>query len=176
MTDALLEAYKVAEEDPDQAYELALQYMRDDPQSAPAHTLCGVIMMRAARYGTALAHFHRATDIRPDKVEVWNNLGSCYQEMRFPALARDAFRRSLEVVDNAQTCAQMAVTYTDENDFAQAWKWIRRAEKHDKASPYLTKVRCYVEIATGDWANGWKHWAKTLGSKFRPHKDYGAPL
>src|SRR5512139_1744064 len=176
MSDLLLEASKLVDDDPDEAMRLALAELRDNPNSAAAHTLCGVIMMRAERFGTAQGHFHRACDLRPDKVETWNNLGALYQEMRFPLMARDAYRRALEVVENAQTCAQMAVTYSDTNEWSQAWKWIKRAEKHDANSLFVRKVRCFVEIATGDWDHGWKDWATTLGARFRPNVDYGAPL
>jgi len=163
-------------EDPDAAYALCLEELYDDPNSAAANTLAGVIQMRAEKYGAALGFFHRACLLRPDKVETWNNLGACYQDMRFPLHAREVYKKALEVKENAQTCANMAVTYADTNEWATALKWIRRAEKHDKDSSYVAKVRCFVEIATGDWDNGWKDWARTLGSKFRPDIDYGAPL
>jgi Tfp pilus assembly protein PilF len=172
----LQRAAEVHNEDPDEAYELIQQELYDEPDSAAANTLAGVLMMRAERYGAALAYFHRACMLRPDKVECWNNLGACYQDMRFPARAREFWKRALEIEDNARTCAQMAVTYADENDFGAAWKWLKRAEKHDPKETTVAKTRAYVAIATGDWKQGWKDWAQTIGSKFRPVWDYGVPM
>jgi hypothetical protein len=172
----LEDAARVVDSDPDEAFSLCLQELEDDPNSAPANTLAGVIQMRAKHYGSALGFFHRACSIRPDKVETWNNLGACYQDMRFPLIAREAWQRALSVTENAQTCSQIAITYCDTNDWTQAWKWIKRAERHDANSSFVAKVRCFVEIATGDWNRGWKDWSTTLGSKFRPGIDFGVPL
>lgn len=175
-SDRLRLATELVYDEPDAAYGLCREELRDNPDSHAAWTLAGVIACRAERLPEALAFFERALKINPARAEGWSNLGTALHELRRPAEARVAFRRAYELREDALYVCNIGVTYSDEGNHVEALKWIRKAERMQPDLPNIPAAACFAELATGDWVNGWKHWDTLLGtSKYRKRLDFGAP-
>ena len=176
MSDALSRAAAVADDNPELAIQLCMQYLRDNPESAPGFTLGGVLHARAGVEAVALAFFERAVKLAP-RCETWNNYGSQCHTLKLTQQARQAFERALAMTDDPRKRAvymcNMAATYTDDEQYARALEWTTKAEKLDPACANLSQVARFPYLAIGDWRNGWRHWRSTIGTKHRKWLDFG---
>lgn len=165
-------AHALCESEPDEAYRILCNVLRDDPHNAPALYLAGCILCKADKPGVALPLFERSARLC-NKSEAWNAVGTAYHDLRQPKEARVAFKRAWELEEKALYLVNIGVTYADEGDHLEALKWIKRAEKMEPDLPNIPAAAAFSELATGDWANGWNHYALTLGGKFRKKLDFG---
>jgi hypothetical protein len=168
----LLLAHDLADSDPDAAYQLCSEILRDDPNCAPALYIAGCILCKADKQGLALAMFERCARLN-DKAEAWNGVGTAYHELHQAQEARQAFRRAYEKDPKALYLVNLGVTYADEGNHLEALKWIRKAERMDPSLANIAEAAAFSELATGDWLNGWKHYATTLGGRFRKKLNFG---
>lgn len=177
MSDKLKRAAELINGSPDdasEAYVLCGEVLKEDPESAAANTLAGVIQCRAGRYGSALAYFSRAAELRPDKPETWNNIGTVYHELKKPAKAREYFKRALGLKPNDPLyMGNIGVTYSDEGDPAECLRWVAKAKKINPDLVALAHAEAFACLASGDWATGWKAYESTLGGRFRKQLDFG---
>lgn len=165
-------ATELLQSDPDAAHKLCQDILKDDPECAPANVLLGVISTRAERYGAALAFFYRAAELKPNRAEMWNNLGTVYHELKKPAKAREYFKRALSLKEDPMYLANIGVTYSDEGEHAEALKWIQKAAKSGM-TPAIANAAAFAHLSLGQWAEGWKHYEATLGGRFRKQLDFG---
>ena len=129
MSERLILADELKDEEPDAAYGLCMEELEDNPESWVAWTLAGNIACRAQKLPIALALFERAVKIMPGRAETWNNLGTAYHELKNPEKARAAFRRANEISENALYVNNIGATYSEEGNHIEALKWIRKAER-----------------------------------------------
>ena len=167
----LKRAAALLESDPDEAHKLASEILNDDPDNAHALHIIGVILCRAGRHGYALGVWERLAKVRPDKAEVWNNLGQTYAECGQHAKARDAYRRSLSIKDDPDLLANMAVAFNEDGQYQEGMKWAKRALLKEPGHRNATATLGFSKIALGDWS-GWQEFKASIGSKFRQPRDY----
>ena len=85
-------------QDTDPAIRQHEELLARDPNDAVAHFNLALLYKRAGRHDDAVASYRRAIDLDIDDVqEVYSNLGVLYSEMRQPALAREAYEKSLSI-------------------------------------------------------------------------------
>ena len=166
-------ATDLLQSEPDVAYKLCMDVLKDDPENAPANVMMGVISCRADRYGSALAHFHRAAELKPHRAEMWNNLGTVYHEVKRPAKAREYFKRAVAIKEDAMYLSNVGVTYTDEGDYHEALRWINRAKKLDEDKPAIHTAECFARLSLGQWKEGFAAYETTLGGRYRKQLDFG---
>lgn len=166
-------ATDLLQSEPDAAHKLCLDVLKDDPENTPANVMLGVISCRAERYGTALAFFARACELKPARAEMWNNLGTVYHELKKPAKAREYFKRAQSIREDAMYLANIGVTYSDEGEHAEALKWIQRAEKMGGKTPAIANAAAFAHLSLGQWKDGWANYEATLGGRFRKQLDFG---
>lgn len=167
----LKRAFALLEDDPDEAHAICCEALNDDPDNAAAIHLVAVIECRAGRPGKALGMWERLSKLKPEKPEVWNNLGQTYSECGQYDKAKQAYRRSLELKDSADVLANMAVTCNEDGQYQDGMKWAHRALKKAPAHKNATATLGFSKLALGDWS-GWKEFASSMGSKFRQGRDY----
>lgn len=167
----LKRAFALLESDPDEAHALASEILNDDPDNAAALHIVGVILCRAGRHGYALGVWERLSKLRPDKPEVWNNLGQTYAECGQHAKAREAYRRSLSIKDDADLLANMGVAFNEDGQFADGMKWCKRALLKAPGHRNATATLGFSKLALGDWS-GWQDFNASIGTKFRQPRDY----
>jgi tetratricopeptide (TPR) repeat protein len=74
------------------------QLLARDPNNAVAHFNLALLYKRAMRYDAAGSAYLRSIELGIDDVqEVYSNLGVLYSEMRQPAPAREAYKKSLSI-------------------------------------------------------------------------------
>jgi Tetratricopeptide repeat len=170
----LKSAFACLDDEPDEAHGIAAELLNDDPDNAAALHIVAVIQCRAGRHGMALGMWERLSKLKPGKPEVWNNLGQTYGECQQQAKAREAYRKSLELRDDADLMANMAVSYNEDGQYQEGAKWARKALAKQPGHKNATATLGFSKLALGDWS-GWHEYAASIGSKFRQGRDY-APM
>ena len=160
-------AYLIAEDDPDEASRMCNDVLREDPDNAAAMYLLGTLHARAERYGNALSLFERCTKIAPHRPEAWNNLGMAYHECYVFDKSRDYFIRALALDNKPGYMANIASSYSGAGNYVEALRWCKKALKLDPEHSGAHTTLGFAQIATGDWANGWKGYEHCLGGRFR---------
>ena len=174
MSERLYLANDLKDEEPDAAVGLCMEELQDNPDQWVAWSLAGSILVKSTRLPQALAYLQKAADLAPKVSQNWNNLGTCWHELKQPLKARECFRRAWDIEERALYLCNIAATFSEEGNHVEALKWVRRAEKIDPALPAINAAACFAELATGDWDKGWKHWDRLLGvSKHRKKLSFG---
>lgn len=167
----LQHALAVLDEDPDEAHGIANEVLRDDPDNLSALFLCGMVYIRAERYGTALAVFEKVTRIAPRKPQGWSNLGLCLLETHRYVDSREAFKKALALEPKPDYMANLASAYSMDANYVEAMRWSKKAlEKGEHAGARGTLG--FAKLAVGDWS-GWKDYEATLGGRFRKEVKIG---
>lgn len=166
-------ATDLLQSEPDAAQRLCLDVLKEDPENTPANVMLGVLHCRAEKYGTALAFFARAAELKPHRAEMWNNLGTVYHELKKPAKAREYFKRAQSIKEDPLYVCNIGVTYSDEGEPAEALKWISRAERMGGKTPAVSNAAAFAHLSLGQWKEGWAAYEATLGGRFRKQLDFG---
>lgn len=174
---------QLLEEDPDEAFRLLNDHLRDNSEDAKALFMVGVIMSRAERYSTALPVFERCVKLAPHRAESWNGLGMVHLETHKPVEAREAFKRALSIKEDAMYMGNIACTYLNENNYPEAIRWCNKALKKDPEHAGAKATLGFSHLAIGNWKDGWAGFESNLGGKFRMSKNFtgepkwdGAPV
>lgn len=165
-------AFAVIDSDPDEAHALANDALRDNPDDLAAMFIIGTINARAERYGISLAAFERITRLDPRKHQAWNNAGMALQECGQPQRAREYFKKAYDLAPQSNYMANMGAAYLMEGNYTEAIRWAKRAVEKDGDSGAWTTLG-FAQLATGDWANGWKGYEHCLGGRFRKEVKIG---
>jgi ADP-heptose:LPS heptosyltransferase len=167
----LARALAVLDEDPDEAHGIANEILRTDPNHVAALFLCGIVYIRAERFGAALALFEKITRIAPKKPHGWGNMGLCLVETGKYAEAREAIKKAIALDPSPGYMANLAAAYSEDGNYVEAVRWCKKSlEKGENTAARGTMG--FAKIATDDWS-GWKDYEATLGGKFRKEVKLG---
>ncbi len=161
------------EDDPDEAFRICNEHLRETPNDAGALFLVGVINARAERHSIAWPVFQRCVQLAPNRDEAWNNLGMTMQECGEHVGARDAFKRALTLKAKPSIMSNLAVTYLTEGNYSEAKRWCRKALEKDPQHAGAWGTLGFACLATGDWETGWKGYEYCLGGRFRKECAFG---
>ncbi len=82
-----------------------------------AHNFLGYLHLRSERYGEAILHLKRATELQPSKASVWENLAMAYHKSGDKEKARSAARSGRKVASGPEEAARLdALIYLIESD------------------------------------------------------------
>lgn len=175
MSDPRLKAaFRVLDEDPDEAATIANDVCRDDPDNQAALFIIATVYSRAERYAIAQAVFERITRLNPKRHEAWSNLGMCLQANDESQKARDCFRRAYDIEPRAGYATNLATTYVTDSQFQEAMRWCRKALELEPQADNALSTLGFAQLATGDWAHGWDNYEYCLGGKFRREIKIGS--
>lgn len=136
--------------------------------------MMGRIYAGAERFGIAYNIFKRVSEVSPKRYEAWNNVGMCLTAMTNHLEARKCFFRANDLAPNKpEVLANIALSYLDESEPEKACEWAEKALKHDPNHAGAHSTLGFAQLALGRWDTGWKHYAYTLGGKFRKIVQYG---
>jgi Flp pilus assembly protein TadD len=94
-----------------------------------AHNFLGYLHLRSKRYGEAILHLKRATELQPSKASVWENLAMAYHKFGDKEKARSAARSGRKVASGPEEAARLdALIYLIESD---ADKIVRSRLHHE---------------------------------------------
>lgn len=170
----LQDAAELLDTEPDLAYGLVQQALRDDADDARGLYLLGVIHARAERFTEALCIYERCTRLAPRRAEAWNALGQALDELHRPREAREAFKRALEIGKSALYLANVASTYAHEGNHAEAMRWARKAIALDPECRSARMTLGFAHLALGQYAEGWDLYESCLGGAFRKIEQIGS--
>ena len=165
-SDPIAAAVGMMDRDPDKAVKVACELLNDEPDNPDALMLIGYLFQRAGRHGLAAAILKRATQIAPQRGELWAGLGVSYQRMGDEIRARQMFQEGARRGDNKYE-HEIATTYLEEADFARAERYARRVLQANQKHSGAWMTLGYASLAQGDWETGWKGYAHTLASEWR---------
>lgn len=174
MSDPRLKAaFRILDDDPDEAAKIAGDVARDDPDNQAALFIIATVYSRAERYAIAQALFERITRLNPRRHEAWCNLGMTMQANDESAKARECFRKAWDIEPRAGYATNIATTYVTDAQFPEAMKWCRRAIELDPTNDNALSTLGFAQLATGDWEHGWDNYEHCLGGKFRKEVQLG---
>ena len=112
----------------------------------------------------------------------WNNIGIAFRKMHRFARARQCFMRALECGSepDSSTVSNIATTYNDEGDYANAVKWYDLAVEMDQENNEAKFNRAMALLSLQRWGEGWDaydmgHLAGGAAQKKRGLRSYAGP-
>ncbi len=160
------------DDEPDKAFKIANDVLRDDPDDKAALFMLGSLTSRAEHFGVALSLFERVTKLDPRRHEAWNNAGLALQECGQYERAREHFKRALELDKRPSYMANLGAAYLTEGNYSEAIRWCRKSlELEDNDGAWTTLGFAY--LALGDWEKGWAGYEHCLGGRFRKIEQIG---
>lgn len=158
----------------DEAFDIANALLNENADDPRALYLMGTLHADSGRLGMAHAFFARAVQISPGRPEAWNNLGMVLQHLWRSEEARDAFRRALKLrPEHAHYLANLATTYVENGDPERAAGYARRALASDPTHDGAALTLGFAQLTQGNWRDGWRGYARSLGGSHRKRLDYG---
>lgn len=156
------------DEDPDEAARRAALNLDKDPNDALSLFVIAEVYSRAERFGFAANLYTRISQLKPERPEVWNNLGMCYAGLGDQLKARDAFFKAYNLNKRGSMfSANIGMTYFAERDFKRASEWCEKALAIDPDSKSATNTLGMCNLSLGHWDKGWKQYSSSVGGKFR---------
>ena len=92
-------AKDIAKSEPDEALRLCNEVLSegfDSTEAQMALFMVAYIMMEAERYGLAYHIYQRCAHLRPDRSEIWSNMGMCLEDSD-PERAKMFFKKAFEL-------------------------------------------------------------------------------
>ena len=140
----------------------------------------GQAFLDAQKIGIAQVIFRRLIELQPDRQEVWNELGRCYQENQDLEVGYKCFQRSLHYSPRSvHALNNMALLHINQNEPEEAIELVSKAmalgpnpgEELD-----ALENKALAHLALCEWEEGWKLYEHTLGhNKHRKERLYGEP-
>lgn len=158
------------------AHEVLTKLLAYSDTDVNALYLMGTIHSKADHHGLARLMYRRITELEPNKPEAWNNLGMCTEAIGDTTEARALFHRAWKMRPNAIHAGNIALTHLQEGEHEKALYWCDRAFAYDASSTHAKLTQGFCNLAAGKWESGWKGFAYSLGSKYRPDKGYELPM
>lgn len=167
-------------EDVEEAARLAHKVLNEVFEEPNSLYFAGQHLLAHNKIGLAHVLFRRLAELQPDKSEVWNELGRCYQEGHDPDIAYKCFQRSLHLKPRG-ICAlnNMALIHINTNEPEQALELVDKslsldAKPGDKLDALDNKALALLSL--GEWEEGFNLYEHTLGhNKHRTERLYTEP-
>ncbi len=158
--------------DPDGVFKRCVELLDENPDDAMALFLAATIYTRAEKFGFAIALLRRIAELKPDRAEPLNNLGTCYSGLGDIESAQHWYFKAWGKKPAAIYGANVAYTYMEQRKYGKALEWVDRALAIDPACVSAISTRGFCRLALGEWADGWKDWGVTVGGKFRKKMQF----
>lgn len=162
------ELFKLIDEDPFEAAKRAAKALDKNPNDASALFIVAEVYSREERFGLASNLYQRINAIRPDLAEPFNNLGMCYAGLGDNLKAREAFFKAYNLnKSSAIFTANIGMSYFSERDFKKAMEWCQKSLSFEPEGKSATNTLGLCNLSLGNWSEGWKQYACSVGGKFR---------
>lgn len=177
MNNMLARAKELAETEPDEALRLCSDVLNtefDSEDGQIALFMSGYLMMQADRNGLAYQMFKRCAELKPNRSEIYSNMGMCLEEER-PQQAIELFRKALKLdPNNMRAKANLALMMLQTGKPDVCISLCDQVLKVDPDSRAALHNKGLAKLMKRDFS-GWQQYYDTLGVKHREKKDYGFP-
>lgn len=171
---ALLEAKKI-----DEAYALIDKRLTEDPNDAQALNVAASILKKAKKIPIAYALAQRATDLRPDRPEVWDMLGNCAQGLWRQDEAKASYEKALKRAKNNNQRAlylnNVASVLLDLGRFVEAEPYCREGLEILPKDASLRHNMGLSLLAQRRWREAWPYYSASIGTERRLSVKYLPP-
>lgn len=169
----LQEAAELLDEAPEVSYAILCDILRSAPDESRALYLLGVVHARAERWTEALALYERCAKLAPRKAAVWSAIGQVWHELFRGQEAREAFRRAIELDEQAIYLGNIGSAYMQDGNPQEAIKWCLKALRKDPECRTARATLGFAQLATGNWREGWANADCAIDGKFRKRQPVG---
>lgn len=150
-----------------------MQRSADDPRCI---SLAGHIYEKANNTPIAYNLFKMATTLQPTEASHWLNYGRCAQDLWMSQEAERAYTRALSQTTRDSTriyiYANLGTMFIDNGDYDGAEKWVERSLKIDPQGKCALANKGFIQLAKGNWAEGWANYANNIGTDARKIVQY----
>ena len=158
------------------AWKVVGKLLMDDPMN-PRALVTGSYVMRAMGGYQQAFHFARAaTQIIPNDAAAWTNYGHAQSIMYLVKDAEKSYMRGLELsktdFDRKVLWVNLSALYIDSGRFTDAMAYIRKVLEVDPNHKDAKANLGFCQLATRNWAEGWKGYRNTIGTDWRPMTQY----
>lgn len=164
----------IEKEDFENALPVIYSVLEEHPNDAATLHFLGYIWLVTGKEAFAYQLFRRALQEAPSNHAIWTSLGRAANELNMPQEALKCFMKSAVIrPDYAMAYSNASATLVQVSDWDGAEKMAEAALECDPKdlNSQMNLAHCY--LARGKWPDGWREWAKSLGSKFRKEWTYG---
>lgn len=135
----------------------------------------GEIMLKTDRIGLATNIYRMLAILAPNRSEVWNNLGRCFQKRETSGEARRCFKKALELdINSSSALINLSVMDVNEGKPDRAVFLANKALKMSPDSRQARDVLAMGKLCLRDWS-GWDDYIRSEGPPFRPLRQYKVP-
>lgn len=112
--------------------------LRADPKHCEAHLVLAGLLQQRRALEEAFAHYKAAVQLRPEKVECWQQFGLCLMDLKQFDAAEIAYKKAIELQpDNPQFHMLLAAAYYERHDPVAA---IRACDRALELDPELARA------------------------------------
>lgn len=157
----------------DEALPLIYSCLEEYPNNASTLHYLGYLYLVSGREAWAYQFLRRALQEHPDKV-VWCSLGRAAHELGMYQEAINCFLKSAELDPSYALAYQnAAATLVQTSRWDDGEKAARMALEVNPGLLGAELNLAHCLLAKGQWVEGFKHWSKSLGCKYRKEWVYG---
>jgi tetratricopeptide (TPR) repeat protein len=161
----------------DKAMDLLKREMMDHPDDPRCIGMAAHIYEKSGNLPVAYNLFKLAKIEEANEASHWLNYGRCAQDLWKASDAERAYNRAMTTTNRQSTkvfaLGNLAAMHIDFGRFTKAEEYINKALKLDPEYAGALANLGFVQLARGDWENGWKNYRNTLGSDWRKRVQYG---
>jgi tetratricopeptide (TPR) repeat protein len=161
----------------DQAMDLLKREMNEHPDDPVCIGVAAHIFEKAGNIPVAYNLFKIAKDLQPGEASNWLNYGRCAEDLWKESDAERAYNRAISITNRQSTkmmcLANLAALHIDHGRFEKAKEFIQKALKIDPESRTAISNLGFVQLAQGNWEEGWKNYHKNIGTDWRKKVQYG---
>jgi tetratricopeptide (TPR) repeat protein len=160
----------------DEAYDIVRQLLLEHPHNYLCLQMAGHIYDKAGNIPVAY-HFHRAaTEANPRDANGWISYGRISEWLWRTEQAEKAYEKGLKFADRdatvAYACGNYAALCIDNARYEEAEAWARKCLELDPEDQLAKANIGFSQLATGNWAEGWKNYHHILGFPVRTKFQY----
>jgi tetratricopeptide (TPR) repeat protein len=162
----------------DQDYENALpviySVLENYPNDAATLHFLGYIWLVTGKEAFAYQLVRRALQEAPNNHAIWVTFGRAAHELGLYSEALNCFMKAAEInPDYALAYSNASATLVQLSDWDAVIKTANMALECNPNDLNAQLNISHAYLARGQWRDGWKHWGKSLGCKFRKEWTYG---
>lgn len=161
----------------DQAMDLLRKEWTQHPDDPKAIAMAGHIFEKSGNAPLAYVLFKLAKDLNPSEASNWLNFGRCAEDLWKETDAERAYNRAISITNRQSTkmmcLGNLAALHIDHGRYEKALEYINKALKLDANSRTVIANLGFVQLANGEWAEGWKNYHANIGTDWRKKVQYG---
>lgn len=161
----------------ERAYKITSWYLRKDPQNPQWLALMTYIMLGTDKPDIAYTLSKEVTRMLPNDAGAWMNRGMAASDLWRKKEAERSYKRGLLCSEDAERSAMLLVNLSsnaiDIGDYASGETYARAALEANPESVKASANLGFCLLSKREWAEGWRHYHKTVGCEWRPVQRYG---